>query len=86
MLEAPLLKKSAEVDGMLDVNLSSKLLKLLVEIHYWERIGLEIPSYCSDVFTRRDEILMTRENVLTIVTDYNRQIRSFSFFLLSNQI
>ena len=75
-----MLKKSAELNAMIDVNLSSKLLKLLAEIHYWERMGLEIPSYCSDVFAKKDEILMTRENVLTIVMDYNRFlfIRFFS--------
>ncbi len=67
-----MLKKSAELEGMIDVNLNSKLLKLLVEIQYWERMGMEIPSYCSDVFSKKEELLMTRENVLTIVTDYNR--------------
>lgn len=72
LLELPLLKKSSEVDGMIDVNLSGKLLKLLMEVHYWERLGFEIPHYCADAFLRKDEIRNTRENVLTIVLDYNR--------------
>lgn len=78
LLETPLLKKSAEADGMIDVNLSSKLLKLLAEIYYWERMGYEIPHYCADAFSKRDEIRTTRESVLTIVLDYNRIIGSLS--------
>lgn len=79
LLDSSLLKKSAELDGMIDVNLNPKLLKLLIEIHYWERLEMEIPSYCSDVFSKREEILMTRENVLTVVQDYNRIIGSLSY-------
>jgi len=71
-LETPLLKKSMEADGMIDVNLNSKLLKLIMEIHYWERMGFEIPHYCADAFSKKDEIRTTRESVLTIVLDYNR--------------
>jgi dynein heavy chain len=77
-LEAPLLRKSTEADGMIDINLNSKLLKLLVEVHYWERLGFEIPHYCADAFTKKEEIRSTREYVLTIVLDYNRIISSLS--------
>ncbi len=73
-----MLKKSNESDGMIDVNLNSKLLKLLVEIHYWERMGYEIPSYCQDAFSKKDEILITRQNVLTVVMEYNRIIASLN--------
>lgn len=72
LLESPLLKKSTEADGMIDVNLNSKLLKLIAEIHYWERLGFEIPHYCADVFLKREEIRIMRESVLTVVRDYNR--------------
>lgn len=61
-----------EADGMIDVNLNSKLLKLIMEIHYWERMSFEIPHYCADAFSKKDEIRNTRESVLTIVLDYNR--------------
>lgn len=78
LLEVPLLKKSSEADGMIDVNLNSKLLKLIAEVHYWERLGFEIPHYCSDAYGKKEEIINTRENVLTIVLDYNRIIGSLS--------
>jgi dynein heavy chain len=71
-LEQPLLKKSTEADGMIDINLNPKLLKLLVEVLYWDRMGFEIPHYCADAFTKKDEIKSTKEYVLTIVFDYNR--------------
>ena len=78
LLESPLLKKSTEADGMIDVNLNPKLLKLMSEVHYWDRMGFEIPHYCSDAFTKKEEIKNTRENVLTIVLDYNRIIATLS--------
>jgi dynein heavy chain, axonemal len=72
ILESPLLKKSTEAEGMIDVNLNSKLLKLMLEVHYWERMGFEIPHYISDIMTRKEEIRNAREQVLTVVFDYNR--------------
>jgi dynein heavy chain len=57
---------------MIDVNLNTKLLKLIAETYYWERFGFEIPHYCADVFMKRDEIRILRESVLTVVRDYNR--------------
>ena len=78
LLEVPLLKKSAEADGMIDVNLSPKLLKLIYEIYHWERLGFEIPPYCADAFARKEELTNMRENVVAIVLDYNRIIASLS--------
>jgi dynein heavy chain len=77
-LEVPLLKKSGEADGMIDVNLNCKLLKLIYEIHYWERLGFEIPPYCADAFSKKEEITSMREHVLSIVLDYNRIVASLS--------
>lgn len=78
MLEVPLLRKSTEKEGMIDVNMSGRLIKLIMEIHYWQRLGFEIPHYCADVYTKKEEIIGMRENVLTIVLDYNRIIGSLS--------
>lgn len=78
LLEVPLLRKSSEMDGMIDVNMNGRLIKLIMEIYYWERLGFEIPHYCADVYTKREEILHMRESVLTIVLDYNRIIGSLS--------
>ena len=50
------------------------LLKLFVEIHYWERLMFEIPHYAADVYTKREDLRNTRENVLLIVRDYNRLV------------
>lgn len=72
------MRKSTEIDGMIDVNLSGKLLKLIMEVYYWERLGFEIPHYCADAYTKKEEIINMRENVLTIVLDYNRIISSLS--------
>ena len=72
LFESPLLKKSTEADGMIDANLNYKLLKLIYEVYYWERLSYEIPHHCNEVFAKKDEIRNMRESVLTIVRDYNR--------------
>lgn len=61
---------------MIDLNLNSRLLKLISEIHYWERLGYEIPHYCADAYGKKQEIINTRDHVLTLVFDYNRIIAS----------
>ena len=54
------------------------LLKLFVEIHYWERLMFEIPHYAADVYTKREDLRNTRENVLLIVRDYNRYLCQYT--------
>ena len=61
-----------EINRMIDVNISNRLLKLITEVYYWERMGFEIPHYCTEAFSKRAEIRNTREIVLTIVLDYNK--------------
>jgi dynein heavy chain len=77
-LESPLLKKSTETDGMIDVNLNPKILKLMSEIHYWESLGFDIPHYCADLYEKKDELRIINENMLAVVKEYNRIIASLS--------
>lgn len=50
------------------------LLKMFNEIHYWDRLLYEIPHYVSEVYQRREELHILRENVLLVVRDYNRSV------------
>ncbi|CAF1579491.1 unnamed protein product, partial [Adineta steineri] len=70
-LECPLIKRVND-QGYLQANFDSSLIKLLQEIKFWERLGFEIPSYASEILTRKNDLRTARENVMLIVRDYNR--------------
>uniref|UniRef100_A0A4W3H939 Dynein heavy chain tail domain-containing protein n=1 Tax=Callorhinchus milii TaxID=7868 RepID=A0A4W3H939_CALMI len=71
-LERPLMVRSSEVRGMLNVNFDPLLLSLFEEIHYWERLSFEIPHYVMDAYLRKEDLRTLRESVLLVVRDYNR--------------
>lgn len=48
------------------------LLKLINEIHYWEKLMFETPHYVSEVYQKKEDLRILRENVLLVVRDYNR--------------
>jgi len=78
LLEIPLMSRSTEQIGMLDLNFDRKLQKLFQEIHYWEKLMFEIPHYASEVHSRKEELRVLKENVLLVVRDYNRIIAALS--------
>uniref|UniRef100_A0ABM5EJD6 Dynein axonemal heavy chain 2 isoform X2 n=1 Tax=Pogona vitticeps TaxID=103695 RepID=A0ABM5EJD6_9SAUR len=77
-LDTPLLVLSSEKPGMLDINFDKHLLKLFVEIHYWERVLFEIPHYVVEVYERKEDLRCLRENLLLVARDYNRIISMLS--------
>ncbi|XP_048588102.1 dynein axonemal heavy chain 2 isoform X2 [Nematostella vectensis] len=78
LLEIPLMRRSAERAGTLDLNFDKVLLKLFNEIHYWEKLMLETPHYVSEVYQKKEDLRILRENVLLVVRDYNRIIAVLS--------
>ncbi|XP_072006034.1 dynein axonemal heavy chain 2 [Engystomops pustulosus] len=77
-LDIPLMVRSQEKTGMLDVNFDKNLLKMFVEIHYWERLSFEVPHYVLDIYQRKEDLRNLRENVLLVVRAYNRIIAALS--------
>ncbi|KAJ7313214.1 hypothetical protein JRQ81_004493, partial [Phrynocephalus forsythii] len=77
-LDTPLLVLSSEKTGMLDINFDKHLLKLFVEIHYWERVLFETPHYVVEAYERREDLRNLRENLLLVARDYNRIITMLS--------
>ncbi|KAI5104428.1 dynein heavy chain 2, axonemal isoform X1 [Silurus meridionalis] len=77
-LDQPLLTHCKEKTGMLDINFNKSILKMLNEIQYWERLKFEVPHFVSELFQRREDLHILRENVLLLVKDYNRIIATLS--------
>lgn len=78
LLDIALMCRSEQHSGMLDLHFDKSLLKLFQEISYWEGLMFEIPHYAADVYSKREELRVLRENVLLVVRDYNRIIAVLS--------
>ncbi|XP_065644391.1 dynein axonemal heavy chain 2 isoform X2 [Hydra vulgaris] len=72
LLDVPLMCKNTQKTGMLDIHFDRSLLKLFQEISYWEKLLFEIPHYAANVYSKREELRMLKENVLLVVCDYNK--------------
>ncbi|XP_053575482.1 dynein axonemal heavy chain 2 [Bombina bombina] len=77
-LDVPLMVRSQEKSGMLDLNFDKDLLKLFVEVYYWEQLMFEIPHYVVELYQRKEDLRNLRENVLLVVRAYNRIIDALS--------
>lgn len=75
-LETPLLARSTQKSGMLELKFSKTLLKLFREMRYWERLRFEVPHYAADIYSHCEDLRVQRENVFLIVRDYNSIITS----------
>jgi dynein heavy chain len=50
------------------------LLKMINEIHYWEKLMFETPHYVSEVYQKKEDLRILRENVMLVIRDYNRLV------------
>lgn len=71
-LQANLLSQSRSAGGLLSVNFHPELLAMSQEVHYWERMRMNIPYVAMEVQAQREKYRVLRDNMLTIVRDYNK--------------
>ncbi|KAK3256380.1 hypothetical protein CYMTET_34484, partial [Cymbomonas tetramitiformis] len=58
--------------GLLKMNFDKQLLSVFAEVHYWERLHLEIPYVAMEIASQREKYRVLREYVLLVVRDYNK--------------
>eukprot|EP00232_Nephroselmis_pyriformis_P029065 CAMPEP_0182867354 /NCGR_PEP_ID=MMETSP0034_2-20130328/8675_1 /TAXON_ID=156128 /ORGANISM="Nephroselmis pyriformis, Strain CCMP717" /LENGTH=4528 /DNA_ID=CAMNT_0024999703 /DNA_START=83 /DNA_END=13669 /DNA_ORIENTATION=- len=61
--------------GQLMMNFDTQMLKHFTEVHYWERLHMEIPYIAMEIGAQREKYRTMRENVLLVVRDYNAIIK-----------
>ena len=44
------------------------------EMHYWERMRFELPHYSREIYMKKEQLRVLRENVLLVMRDYNHII------------
>ncbi|CAH8499452.1 unnamed protein product [Schistosoma intercalatum] len=77
-LDLPVLTRSTLQSGMLEPNFNGTTLKLLNELHYWSRLGFELPTNTNEAYRRRIELKYLYDIILIIVRDYNHIINSLN--------
>ncbi|KAI9224867.1 dynein heavy chain and region D6 of dynein motor-domain-containing protein [Blastocladiella britannica] len=68
-LDTPLMARRP--DGFLELQFSKQVLTVFAEITYWQKLKFDIPYYVQEVFAKREELRVLRENVLLVIRDYN---------------
>lgn len=77
MLYIPIMRR--ERDGpLLELNFDKTLLVTYQEIALFRRIGFDIPPNANEVFAKREDMRLLRENVLLVLRDYNSIIEMLS--------
>ncbi|XP_073321620.1 dynein axonemal heavy chain 2 [Pagrus major] len=79
-LEQPLMVRSKDESGMLNINFNKYLLNLFSEIEYWDHLGskYEIPQDARDIYQYREDLRLLEERTRLVVTTYNRIIDMLS--------
>ncbi|KAJ3355389.1 hypothetical protein HDU91_005673, partial [Kappamyces sp. JEL0680] len=56
----------------LQVKFDRDLLRLFAEISYFQRLKCDIPFHVQELYSKKEELRVLRENVLLVVRDYNK--------------
>jgi len=64
--------------GLLTMNFDKKVLRMFQEVHYWERMQLEIPYVAVDIQSQRENFRVLQEHVLLVVRDYNKILNALN--------
>ncbi|KAJ1537343.1 Dynein heavy chain 2, axonemal, partial [Nowakowskiella sp. JEL0078] len=75
-LDEPLMSRRSS--GVLEIKFDYDLLRLFTEIHYFQKLKCDIPFHVQEIFSKREELRMLRENVLLVVRDYNNIVEILS--------
>ena len=56
----------------LQIKFDKDLLRMFAEITYFQRLKCDIPFHVQELFAKKEELRILRENVLLVVRDYNK--------------
>jgi dynein heavy chain len=73
-------KQLSFLAGKLEMNFDESIMRLLVEVKYWEKFRGEynIPYVAKDMSERAEPLRVLRENVMLVVRDYNQILDALS--------
>ena len=54
------------------MNFHKDLLAMSQEVHYWERLRMQIPYHAMEINAQREKYRVLRDNILMVVRDYNK--------------
>ncbi|KAI8853504.1 dynein heavy chain, N-terminal region 2-domain-containing protein [Chytridium lagenaria] len=62
----------------LEMKFDRDLLRIFSEIHYWQKLKCDIPFHVQEIYSKREELRILRENVLLVMRDYNGILETLS--------
>ncbi|KAI8821286.1 dynein heavy chain and region D6 of dynein motor-domain-containing protein [Fimicolochytrium jonesii] len=64
--------------GMLEVKFDRTLLRVFAEITYWQKLKMDVPFHIQEIYSKREELRVLRENILLVVRDHNSIMETLS--------
>ena len=64
-------KQGENGENFLEMKFDKDILRVFAEIHYWQKLKLDVPFHVQEIYGKREELRVLRENVLLVVRDYN---------------
>lgn len=68
-LNTPLMGRTR--GNFLNVTFHKDLSRLFSEVHYWQKLKMDIPFNANELYSKKEELRCLNENVLLVVRDYN---------------
>jgi dynein heavy chain len=56
---------------MLQMKFDKDLMRFFAEVNYFQRLKMDIPFHVQELFSKKEELRILRENVLLVVREYN---------------
>ncbi|KAI9101992.1 dynein heavy chain and region D6 of dynein motor-domain-containing protein [Phlyctochytrium arcticum] len=75
-LESALMTRRSS--GLLEMKFDKDLLRLFAEITYWQKLKMDVPFHIQEIYSKREELRVLRENILLVVRDYNSIMETLS--------
>jgi dynein heavy chain len=75
-LESKLMARTS--GDLLEMKFDKDILRVFAEIHYWQKLKMDIPFHVQEIYAKREEMRVLRENVLLVVRDYNTILQTLS--------
>jgi dynein heavy chain len=74
-LNTPLMGRGK--NSFLTVTFHKDLARTFHEVHYFQKLRMDVPFIANESFSKREELRTLTENVLLVVRDYNTIIETY---------
>ena len=65
-------------DQSLEMKFDKDISRIFQEVSYWQKLKFDVPYHVQEIFSKKEELRILRENVMLVVRDYNSILESLA--------